>query len=37
MIGTGSKELSLQHLPAGIYVIHIIFGDRVGTIKIIKQ
>ncbi len=37
MIGSGSKELSLQHLTKGIYIIQIITGDQVGTIKIIKQ
>jgi len=37
MIGHGSKEISLQHLPKGIYIIQVISGDRIGTTKIIKQ
>jgi len=37
MIGTGIKELSLQNLPKGIYIIQIISGDQIGTTKIIKQ
>ncbi|MEI6455045.1 MAG: T9SS type A sorting domain-containing protein [bacterium] len=32
-----SGELSLQNVPAGIYIIKVIIGNQVGTAKIIRQ
>ena len=34
--GTGKWNISLSGQPAGIYVIHVIMGDRIETTKIIR-